>query len=151
MAGWWQQLDADLEAVDQAISHERQATIAAGKPWPPERTARAESERSEASTIIEQLQRDRDLRVPGYDPPVSEPEPAEPGTEAPAPHHELDARPARLGVLQARADEAAQRIAAGNARREARAHYTARIEREAQAEPQTERQAETPDEAEIEL
>ena len=44
------------------------------------------------------------------------------------------------------------RIAAGNAAREARAQYTARLEREAhaQAEPAAERQAEASDGIEIE-
>ena len=151
MAGWWRQLDADLDAVDRALGRERQAAIAAGKPWPPEKTAQAESERSKASAVTEQLQRDRSLREPDRDPRVSGPEPTTPGTEALAPQHEPDARSGRLDVLQARAGEAAQRIAADNAEREARAEYVARIEREAQAEPHTERQAETYDEAEIEM
>ena len=151
MAGWWRELDADLDAMDRAISREHQAAIAAGKPWPPEKTAQAESERSKASAGAEQLQRDRSLREPDRDPWVSVPEPTTPGTEALAPQHEPDARSGRLDVLQAHADEAAQRIAADNAEREARAEYVARIEREAQAEPHTERQAETYDEAEIEM
>ena len=151
MAKWWRQLEADLEAMDRALGREHQAAIAAGKPWPPGKTTQAQSGRSEASAVIEQLQRGGDLRVPGCDPPVSEPESAAPATEALAPQHEPDARPARLDVLQARADEAAERIAADNAERETRAEYTARLEREAQAEPEAERQAEAPDEAEIEL
>ena len=69
----------------------------------------------------------------------------------PAPQHEPDARGARLDALQACADHAAQRLAADNAEREARAQYTARIEREAQAEPKAERRAGIPDEAEMEL
>jgi len=151
MAGWWRQLDADLDAVDRALGRERQAASAAGKPWPPEKTAQAESERSKASAVTEQLQRDRSPREPDRDPRVSGPEPTTPGTEALAPQHEPDARSGRLDVLQACAGEAAQRIAADNAEREARAEYVARIEREAQAEPHTERQAETYDEAEIEM
>ena len=147
MAGWWRRLDADLDAMDRAISRERQAAMAAGKPWPPEKTAQAENRRPETGAVAEPLQRDRDLRVPDHDLPASGPGPAEPGTEALAPQHKHDARPARLDALQARADEAAQRIAADNAERQARAQYTARIEREAHAEPQ----AETPDEAEIEM
>jgi hypothetical protein len=45
------------------------------------------------------------------------------------------------------------RIAAGNAAREARAHYMARLERQAhaQAEPAAERQAEASDGIEMEL
>ncbi len=151
MAGWWRQLDADLDALDRAIGREHQAAIAAGKPWPPERTAQAENERPEAGPVAGPLHRDGALRGPGYDLPVSGPEPAEPGMQAPAPQHEPDAPSARLDVLQARADQAAQRLAADNAEREARAAYTTRIEREAQAEPEAERQAEIPDEAEMEL
>ena len=151
MAGWWRQLDADLDAMDRAIGREHQAAIAAGKPWPPERTAQAENERPEAGAAAGPLHRDGALRGPGYDLPVSGPEPAEPGIEVPAPQHEPDAPSAHLDVLQARADEAARRLVAGNAEREARAAYTARIEREAEAEPEAERQAEIPDEAEMEL
>ena len=57
---------------------------------------------------------------------------------------------ARLDELQARADGAAQRIAAGEAEQQASAEYVARIERQAQAEPQPDWSAER-DEAEIEL
>lgn len=59
----------------------------------------------------------------------------------------------RLDALQACADEAAHRIAADHAAREARAQYTARLERpaHAQAEPAADRQAEASDRIEIEL
>ncbi len=151
MAGWWRQLDADLDAIDRALGRERQAAIAAGKPWPPERTAQAENERPEVGAVAGPLHHDGTLQVPGYDLPVSEPESAEPGMQTPAPQHEPDARATRLDALQACADHAAQRLAADNAEREARAQYTARIEREAQAEPEAERRTEIPDEAEMEL
>jgi hypothetical protein len=67
--------------------------------------------------------------------------------------HAHGGRPARLDTLQARADQAAHRIAAGNAARAAREHYTARRERQAraQAEPAAERQAEAPDGIDMEL
>ncbi len=39
MVQWWRQLEADIAAVDRAIEREHQAAIAAGKPWPPERTS----------------------------------------------------------------------------------------------------------------
>jgi hypothetical protein len=48
------------------------------------------------------------------------------------------------------AARAAQRVAAENAGRQARAEHTVRVEREAQ-EPELTLQAESPDEAEIEL
>ena len=82
MARWWRQLDADLDAMDRAISRERQAAMAAGKPWPPEKTAQAPNRRSEAGAVAEPLQRDGDLRASDYDLPVSGPGPAEPGAEA---------------------------------------------------------------------
>jgi len=46
-----------------------------------------------------------------------------------------DPVPARLDALQARADEAVHRTAADDAAREARAQYTARLERETHAQP----------------
>ena len=69
-AGWWQQLEADLDAMDRAIGREHQAAIAAGRPWPPQKTAQAESGRSEAGAVTEQLQHEGDLQAPDGDPPV---------------------------------------------------------------------------------
>jgi len=122
-----------------AIEREHQGTIAAGQPWPPLHTALAET-----AAVIAQLQRDEYRREPNPDPEALTCEPAAANTAALAPQHEPGDRSARLDALQARADEAAHRIAAGNAAREARAQYTARLEREAhaQAEPVAERQAE---------
>ncbi len=67
--------------------------------------------------------------------------------------HQPGGRPARLDALQARADEAAHRIAADDTAREARAQYTARLEREAhaQAESAAQRQADASDGIEMEL
>jgi conjugative relaxase-like TrwC/TraI family protein len=69
------------------------------------------------------------------------------------PQREPGGRSGRLNALQGRAGQAAYRIAAENAGREARAQYTVRLEREAhaQAEPAAERQAEASDGMEIEL
>ena len=44
MLEWWRQLESDLAEVDRAIEREHQAAVAAGKPWPPERTPQPESE-----------------------------------------------------------------------------------------------------------
>ena len=55
---------------------------------------------------------------------------------------------ARLDKLLSRAGGAAERLAADNAEREARAQYAARTEREAQAEPEPTRQAHDQAEAE---
>jgi AAA domain len=39
VAGWWRQFEADLAAVERAITREHQAAIGAGRPWPPQHTA----------------------------------------------------------------------------------------------------------------
>jgi hypothetical protein len=153
MVEWWRQLEADLAAADRAIEREHQAAIAAGQPWPPQRTAQTETTHAEAAAVIARLQRDGYSPEPNPDPeaPTSEPGPA--NTAALAPQHEPGDRSARLDALQARADEAVHRIAAADATREARAQYTARLEREAhaQANPAAQRQAEASDGIEIEL
>ena len=151
MAGWWRQFEADLDALDRAIEREHQAANAAGQPWPPH-TAQAETKHTEATAVIARLQRDGYLPEPHPDPEVPAQVPDTEATEALAPQHKPGDRSARLDARQARADEAAHRIAAGNTEREARAQYTARLEREAQAqaEPAAEHQAEALDGIEIE-
>ncbi len=74
------------------------------------------------------------------------------GMQPPEPEQSLIEwdRAARLDELQARADEAAQRIAADEAEQQASVDYVARIERQAQAEPQPDWSAER-DDAEMEL
>jgi hypothetical protein len=57
----------------------------------------------------------------------------------------------RLDKLRAQTAEAAERFTAEKADREGRAHYAARLEREAYAEPEHALQAEASYEAEIEL
>ena len=153
MAGWWRQFEADLDAMERAIVREHQAAIAAGQLWPPQHTAQAETTHAEAAAVITRLQRDGYLPQPGPDPEVSAPGPVAPDTQALASQHKPDDRSVRLDALQARADQAAHRIAADNAARETRAQYTARLERQAhaQAEPAAERQAEASDGIEIEL
>ena len=98
-------------------------------------------------------QHDGYLREPGPDPEVPAPGHAAPDSEALAAQCEAGDRAARLDALQARADQAAHRIAAGNAARGAREQYTARREREAhaQAESAADRQAEALDGIEMEL
>jgi hypothetical protein len=153
MVGWWRQFEADLAAVERAIEREHQAANAAGQPWPPQRTAQAETTHAEAAAVIARLQRDGYLPEPNPDPEARTSEPAAANTAALAPQHEPGGRPARLDALQARADKAVHRIAGDNAAREARTQYTARLERQAhaQAEPAAERQAEASDGIEIEL
>jgi hypothetical protein len=58
---------------------------------------------------------------------------------------------ARLDALRARADQAAQRIAAQQAGRQASSDYTTRIELEAQAQAAAGQQAQSRDELELEL
>jgi multidrug resistance efflux pump len=62
-----------------------------------------------------------------------------------------DNRAARLGELLARADQAAQRIAAQQAERHASSDYAARIELEAQTQAEAGHQAQAQVEAELEL
>jgi len=129
------------------------AYLTAGQPWPPRRTAQAETTHPEAAAVITRPQRDGHVPEPDPDLEALSPEPAAANTAALAPQHEPGGRPARLDALQARADQAVHRIAAGNAAREARAQHTGRLEREAhaRAEPTAQRQAETFDGIEIEL
>ena len=153
MAGWWRQFEADLDSMERAIVREHQAAIAAAQPWPPQHTAQARTTQAEAAAAIARLQCDGYLAQPDPDPEVPAPGSAAPDTQALARQHEPCDRSARLDALQARADQAAHRIAADNTKREARAQYTARLERQAhaQAEPAAERQAEASDGIEIEL
>ncbi len=81
-------------------------------------------------------------------PPQRTPEPEPSST--PSPDLVPDDRAARLDDLLTRADQAAQRVAARQAERQAGSEYAARIEREAQAEPEAGQQAEARDGAEIE-
>ena len=120
---WWRQLEADVAAVDRAIEREQQTAIAAGKPWPPQHESGPV--RGPQSS-------------PGSDPQAD----GQPGP---------DDQTARLDTLRARTAEAAGRFTADKADREARAHYAARLEREAHAEPERALQAEASYEAEIEL
>ena len=153
MDGWWRQLEADLDAAERAIEREHQAAIAAGKPWPPQHTAQAQATHAHAAAVITRLQRDGYLQECDPDPEIPAPGSAAQNPKAPAAQHEADDRAVRLDDLQARADEAAYRIGADHAEREARAEYMARLEREAhtQAEPAAGREAEASDGIEIEL
>ena len=126
MAGWWRQFEADAEAVERALAGQRLAAVDAGERWPPQHAP--EPNPSFAA-------------VPD---PQTNPE-DEPFLSQQA----RDDRVARLDDLLARADQAAQRIAARETERQASSQYAARIEREVQAEP--EHQAETSDGAEMEL
>jgi conjugative relaxase-like TrwC/TraI family protein len=140
MAGWWRQFEADFAAVDRAIEREHQAALVAGKPWPPEHKPQPEPA-SEAE--------------PAASPPrTAEPENwSEPPVSSPgaASDYEPDGPAARLDKLLAQASQAAQRVAAENAGRQARAEYAVRVELELRPEPERALQAESPDEAEIEL
>ncbi len=123
MTGWWQQLEADAEAVNCADASEHQAASDAGEPWPSQRT----------------------LEI---DPP-SVPSPApEASSENECPQ---DDQAARLDELLTRADQAAQRIAAQQAERQASSEYAARMELEAQTQVEAGRQAQTRDDVELEL
>lgn len=110
------------------------------KPWPPEHEPQPER-----ASEPEPAAGPPGAAEPGNwgEPPVSSPEAAS--------DNEPDGQAARLDELLAQVGEAAQRVAAENAGRQARAEYAVRVEREAQAEPELAWQAEAPGEAEIEL
>ena len=125
-AGWWREFEADLRAVERAIARQRQTALDAGEPWPPQCA------------------------------PVPEPEPAPEASPEDQPvraQPAQDDRAARLDELLARADQAAQRLAAQQAGRQASSEYAARLERQAQAQAQPEaaQQAEARKGAEIEM
>jgi conjugative relaxase-like TrwC/TraI family protein len=128
---WWQELKANIEAVDRALAGQQQAAIDVGQPWPPVRHPAAQPE-AERSPQLENS-------VPGQ-PEIAEPEP-----------DSYDERAARLDELQTRADHAAARVKAQRAGVDASSEYTARMEREAHAEPEADGQAEAPEEVEMEL
>jgi len=123
MAGWWQQLEAAAEAVNCADASEHQAASKPGEPRPSQ-------------------------RVPDMNPPFTSR--SEPQT-SPENEPEQDDRAARLGELLARADQAAQRIAAQQAERQASSEYAVRMELEAQTQALVGQQAEARDEVELEL
>ena len=123
MAGWRHQLKTDAEAENCADANQRQAASNTGDPRPPQ-------------------------RVPAMNPPsASRPEPRTNPENQPVQEN----RAARLDELLARADQAAQRIAAQQAERRASSNYVARMELEAQTQAEAGQQAEAWDEAEIEL
>jgi hypothetical protein len=124
MIGWWREFEADAEAAERAIARRHQAAIDAAEPWPPRRTP----EPNPAS-------------APEPDPETNPED--EPMPDQPVP----DDTAAGLDKLLARVDQAAQRVAAQQAERQASSEYAARIERGAQTQPQ----AQVPHEAEIEL
>lgn len=123
LAEWWQQLEADAEAVNCADASGHWAAI--------------DAEESRASQC-----------VPDMNPP-SAPQP-EPQT-SPENQPEQDDRAARLDELLERADQAAQRIAANQAERQASSEYADRMEREAQTQAEARQQAQAQDELELEL
>jgi hypothetical protein len=122
MAEWRQQAEADIDAVDRVLARQHQAAIDGGEPWPP-------------------------LRAPEPDPPAVPRLDPEPSPEDEPAH---DNRVAWLDESLARADQAAQRIAADQAGQQASSDYAARIEREAQAGPEAVKHAQARDQAEME-
>jgi hypothetical protein len=123
IAGWWQRLEADAEAVNCADANGYPAASGARKSWASQRTA--------------------DMNPP------SSPEP-EPRT-SPGSEPEQDDEVARLDELLARADQAAQRIAAQQAERHASSDYAARMELETQTQAEAGQQTEARDDLELEL
>ena len=123
IAGWRHQLEADAKALNHADAGERQGVRDAGEPWLSQRTPDIDP-----------------ASVPRPDPetrPEIEPSKDDGGT--------------RLDELLARADQAAQRIAAQQAERQASSEYAVRMELKAQAQAEASQQAEARDEVELEL
>jgi hypothetical protein len=87
---WWQELEANIEAVDRALARQQQAAIDVGWPWPSVRHPAAQPE-AERSPQLENS-------VPEQ-PEIVEPEPDSYGERA-----------ALLDELQAQADDAAARV-----------------------------------------
>ena len=127
----WQELQANIEAVDLALARQQQAATDAGQPWPPVRHPAAQPEAGRApqpgNTMPER-------------PEILKPEPDRYGERA-----------TPLDELQARADDAAARVQAQRTELDVSSKHTARMQRKAQAEPQANWQAEAPDEIEMEL
>jgi hypothetical protein len=122
-AGWRQQLEADAEAVNCADASEYQAASDAGEPWPSQRTV--------------------EIDPPAIPSPAPEVSSANERTQ--------DDQAARLYELLARADQAAQRIAAQQAERRASSEYAVRMGLDAQTRAGAGRQAEARDDVELEL
>jgi hypothetical protein len=123
MAGWRRQLEADAEAVHCADVSEHQAASHTRDPRP--------------------LEHVPDMNSPS----ASRSEPQTSPENEPA----LENQAARLDELQARADQAAQRIAEQQAERQASSEYAARMELEAQTQAEAGKEAHAWDEAELEL
>jgi hypothetical protein len=122
-AGWWPQLEVEAEAVDGADASEHQAASNTGEPRPSQ-------------------------RVPDMNPPsVSRSELRTTPENEPAQQN----RAARFDELMAKADRAAQRIAAQQAERRAGSEYAARMELEAQIQAEASQQAQARVELELEL
>ena len=126
-ARWWHQFEADLQAVERVIARQHQAAIGAGQPWPPQRAPEPN---------------------PSY---ASEPDVGPTPEASPEDEPAHDNQEARLDELLAQADEAAQRVRAQQAERQASSGYAERMERDAQAGSEAGRQAEALDQAEIEM
>ena len=121
-------LGADIETAKRPVVRQHQAVIDAAEPRPPQHAPEPNP-------------------LSAHEP---DPETSPEDEPVPAQAKQYD-RAARLDELLARADQAAHRITADKAKRQASSEYAARLDREAQAEPETEQQAETRDGFEMEL
>ena len=123
MAGWQRQPKADAEAINCANASQHQAASNTGDLRPPQ-------------------------RIPGMNPPsVPMPE----SRTSPENEPRQDDQAARLDELQARADQAARRIAAQQVERLAISDHVARMQLEAQTQAEAGQQAKARDEVELEL
>ena len=121
--GCWQKLEADAEAVNCVDASEHQAISNPREPWPSQRIPY--------------------MNLPSA--PKSEPR------TSPENEPEQDDLAVQLDELLARADQAAQRIAAQQAQRRASSEYATRMELEVQTQAEAGQQAQAQNEVELEL
>jgi hypothetical protein len=176
---WFRELDEDLQAVDRAITRQRQAAADAGQPWPshpaPESEPGAEPQatsewwrqfEADLAAVEWSIERQHQVAIDESQPWPPERQPQADTVPETAPKTEpLRTEPAMghdnpaVGITEAITDmgEAARRIGEEQASRQARNEYAARISREAQAQPEALVEAqvslpnEVPGEAEIEM
>ena len=122
LAGWWQQLETDVEVVNYADANGRHAASNSEDPRAPQ-------------------------RIPDENPPsASRPEAETSPKNGPA----QETQATRLDKLLAKAIKAAQRVAAQQAERRVNGEYAARMELEAQALAEAGKEAYAYDEPELE-
>jgi len=176
---WFRELDDHLQALDSALTRQRQAAAEAGQPWPPrpepEPQPGAESHETpewwrqfeaDIAAVERSIERQHKAAIDAGQPwpperqpqaaadPETAPETEPPATE-PATGHDDPA--AHITEAITDVGEAARHFREEQASRQVRSEYAARISREAQAQPEASAEAhatlssEVPGQAEIEM